>query len=264
VRVPYETIAYGVDDGLATITLNRPDKRNAMNAAMFRELGDAADSAANDPDVRAVLVRGEGASFCAGIDLSAFGEQLAQPADETREFIGVVQRPFAILAGMPKPTVAGVQGHALGAGCQLALACDLRVAAEGTSFGILELNFGIIPDLGGNARLSALVGPARAKELIWTSARFDAEQAERWGVVNRVVAAEDIDDAARGLAREIAGRAPLPVRHVKSLVDRAGSEPLAHVMAGERDAQTECLSSDDHKEAVAAYFERREPRFSGR
>ena len=262
--MPYETITYGVDDGLATITLNRPDKRNAMNAAMFHELGDAAATALGEPDVRAVLVRGEGSTFCAGIDLSAFGEQLSQSPEGLREFIAVAQRPMALLASMPKPTLAAVQGHALGAGCQLALACDLRVAAEGTSFGILELNFGIIPDLGGNARLAALVGPARAKELIWTSARFDAADAERWGVVNRVVPPEDLAAAAEGLAREVAGRAPLPVRHVKELVDRAGHEPLDAVMAGEMDAQAECLASDDHKEAVAAYFERREPRFSGR
>src|SRR4029079_2117244 len=150
--------------------------------------------------------------------LMAFGEQLAQPANQTREFVGLAQRGFAILASMTKPTIAAVQGHALGAGCQLALACDLRVAAEGTSFGILELNFGIIPDLGGNARLSQLVGPARAKELIWTSARFDAEQAERWGVVNRVVPGDALRDEATALAREVAGRAPLPVRHVKALV----------------------------------------------
>ena len=260
----YETIAYGVDDGLATITLNRPDKRNAMNAAMFRELGEAAAEAKDDPRALAVLVRGEGLSFCAGIDLAAFGEQLAQPPAQLREFIHVAQRPFALLASMPKPTVATVQGHALGAGCQLALACDLRVAAEGTSFGILELNFGIIPDLGGNARLSQLVGPARAKELIWTSVRFDAADGERWGVVNRVVAPEDVQTEAESLAREIAGRAPLPVRHVKALVDLAGHEPLETVMAGEMNAQAECLTSDDHKEAVASYFERREPRFSGR
>ncbi|HXJ67039.1 MAG TPA: enoyl-CoA hydratase-related protein [Actinomycetota bacterium] len=262
--MPYETIAYGVDAGLATITLNRPDKRNAINTTMFGELGDAAEEAAADGGVRAVLVRGEGPSFCAGIDLAAFGEQLAAPPEQMDEFVVHAQRPFAVLAGMAKPTVAAVQGHALGAGCQLALGCDLRVAAEGTSFGILELNFGIIPDLGGNARLAGLVGPARAKELIWTSARFDAEQAERWGVVNRVVPVGELAGTAEALAREVAGRAPIPVRHVKALVDRAEHEPLEAVMAGERAAQGECLTSADHKEAVAAYFERREPRFSDR
>jgi enoyl-CoA hydratase/carnithine racemase len=262
--VPFETIAYDVDEHVATITLNRPDKRNAINAAMFSELGDAAHEADGDDDVRVVLVRGEGASFCAGIDLGAFGEQLTRGDDELREFIALAQRPFAVLASMRKPSLAAVQGHSLGAGCQLALACDLRVAAEGTSFGILELNFGIIPDLGGNARLSALVGPARAKELIWTSARFDAEQAEEWGVVNRVVPPGELQEAAAALARELAGRPPIPVRHVKDLVNRAGHEDLEAVMAWELDAQAECLQSDDHREAVAAFFERREPRFSGR
>jgi enoyl-CoA hydratase/carnithine racemase len=259
-----ETIAYDVDGHVATITLNRPDRRNAINAAMFAELGEATSHAAGDEDVRAVVVRGEGASFCAGIDLAAFGEQLARPVGELREFGALAQRPFAILASMPKPSLAAVQGHALGAGCQLALACDLRIAAEGAAFGILELNFGIVPDLGGNARLAALVGPARAKELIWTGVRFDAAQAERWGVVNRVVGPAGLGEASRELARELAGRAPIPVRHVKELVDRAGHEGLAATMAGEMEAQTECLQSEDHKEAVAAFFERREPRFSGR
>jgi enoyl-CoA hydratase/carnithine racemase len=262
--VTTETIRYEVEGGLATIALDRPDKRNAMNATMFAELGDAAAGAAEDDAVRVVLVRGEGTSFCAGIDLAALADQFGKPPAELREFIALAQRPFAVLASMPKPTIAAVQGHALGAGCQLALACDLRVAAEGASFGILELNFGIIPDLGGNARLAALVGPARAKELIWMSRRFDSAEAERIGVVNRVVPLADLAREAEELARVLAARPPLPVRHVKALVDRASREPLSALMAAEMDAQAECLSSEDHREAVAAYFERREPQFSGR
>jgi enoyl-CoA hydratase/carnithine racemase len=260
----HETIAYEVADGLATIALNRPDKRNAMNAVMFRELGDAATAASEDVAVRAVLVRGEGPSFCAGIDLTSFPDLFGKPAAELREFVALAQRPFAVLASMPKPTIAAVRGHALGAGCQLALACDLRIAADHAQFGILELNFGIIPDLGGNALLTALVGPARAKELIWTGRRFDAEEADRLGVVNRVVEPGDLDDEAGTLAAGLAARAPLPVRHVKALVDRATREPLDALMAAEMDAQTECLSSEDHREAVAAYLERREPKFQGR
>ncbi len=260
----HETITYEVAHGLATIALHRPDKRNAMNAAMFRELGDAATAAAEDGAVRAVLVRGEGPSFCAGIDLTSFPDLFGKPPAELREFVALAQRPFAALASMPKPTIAAVRGHALGAGCQLALACDLRVAADDAQFGILELNFGIIPDLGGNSRLTALVGPARAKELIWTGRRFDAAEAERLGVVNRVVAPAELDYEAIGLAAAVAARAPLPVRHVKTLVDRASREPLDALMAAEMDAQAVCLSSEDHREAVSAYLERREPRFQGR
>ncbi|MFL5798474.1 MAG: enoyl-CoA hydratase/isomerase family protein [Actinomycetota bacterium] len=262
--MPHETITYDVADSLATITLNRPDKRNAMNAAMFRELGDAATTAAGDQGVRAVLVRGEGPSFCAGIDLSSFPDLFGKPARELREFVALAQRPFAVLASMPKPTIAAVRGHALGAGCQLAIACDLRIAADDAQFGILELNFGIIPDLGGNSRLTALVGPARAKELIWTGRRFDAREADRFGVVTRVVTPGDLDGEASALAAALIARAPVPVRHVKALVDRASREPLDALMAAEMDAQIECLSSDDHREAVAAHLEQREPRFQGR
>ncbi len=260
----YETITSETTDGIAVITLRRPDKRNAMNRAMFTELGDAARAAANDPEARVVLIRGEGPTFCAGIDLTAFGDLMQASPEELREFIVVAQRPFALLASMPRPTVAAVQGHALGAGFQLALACDLRLAAEGASFGMLELNFGIIPDLSGNHRLAALVGPSRSKELIWTGRRLDAEEAERIGVVNRLVPAEALDKEADELVATLRARAPLPVRHVKALADRAGHDSLEALMAAEQDAQVECLSSEDHREAVAAYFERREPRFTGR
>jgi len=260
----FETLTLDTAGGVAVITLRRPDKRNAMNRTMFVELGDAAQAVAEDPEARVVLVRGEGQSFCAGIDLTAFGDLMRGSADVLREFIVVAQRPFGLLASMPKPTVAAVQGHALGAGFQLALACDLRLAAEGASFGMLELNFGIIPDLSGNHRLAALVGPSRSKELIWTGRRFDAEEAERLGVVNRVVPAEALEKEADELAATLKARAPLPVRHVKALADRAGHDSLEALMAAEQDAQVECLSSEDHREAVAAYFERREPRFTGR
>jgi enoyl-CoA hydratase len=260
----FETIAVDVADGVAVISLSRPEKRNAMNAAMFAELGDAAAEASGDPEVRVVLVRGEGPSFCAGIDLAALGDLAGAGGDGMREFVEVAQRPFRLLASMPKPTIAAVQGHALGAGLQLALACDLRVAAEGASLGILEVGFGIVPDLGGNHRLAALVGPSRAKELIWTARRIDAAEAERLGAVNRVVPPEDLEREARALASTLAGRAPIPVRHVKALVDLAGHEPLGRVMAAEAEAQAECLASEDHREAVAASFERREPRFGGR
>jgi enoyl-CoA hydratase/carnithine racemase len=140
----FETIHYVVRGGLATITLARSDKRNAVNQAMFTELGDATEAAAAASDVRAVLVAGEGPSFCAGIDLSIIGELaglVSQASDDEggfRSFVRVAQRPFRSLAGMPKPTVAAVQGHALGAGFQLALACDLRVAATDARLGMLE------------------------------------------------------------------------------------------------------------------------------
>jgi enoyl-CoA hydratase/carnithine racemase len=189
----FETIHYVVRDGLATITLARPDKRNAVNQAMFTELGDATEEAATDSDVRAVLVTGEGPSFCAGIDLSLIGELAGLVARASGDeggfhsFVRAAQRPFRSLARMPKPTVAAVQGHALGAGFQLALACDLRVAATDAKLGMLEPRYGLIPDLGGVHRLARLVGPSRAKELVWSTRNVEAEGGLRIGLVHKVV-----------------------------------------------------------------------------
>src|SRR5918992_396799 len=172
-----ETIRYGVHDGVATIELARPDKRNAINAQMFTELGDAAERAAGDPGIRAVLVRAQGPVFCSGIDVTLLGQ-------------------------MNKPSVAAIQGPAVGAGFQLALACDLRVASEDARFAMLEVRFGLVPDLGGSHRLARQIGPARAKELIWTGRAVEADEAERIGLVNRVVAAGALDKEADVLVRE--------------------------------------------------------------
>src|SRR5918996_1747937 len=162
----FETLKYGMHDGVATITLNRADKRNAINAQMFTELGDAAERAANDPGIRVVLVTGEGQAFSAGIDVLLLNQLAGTRGARFRSFVRTAQRPYYLLANMDKPTVAAVQGHAMGAGFQLALACDLRVAAEDVRFAILELRYGIIPDLGGSHHLARLVGPAVTKELI--------------------------------------------------------------------------------------------------
>jgi enoyl-CoA hydratase/carnithine racemase len=160
--------------------------------------------------------------------------------------------------------IASVQSHALGAGFQLALAADLRVVAGDVSFGMIELRYGIVPDLGGNHRLSALVGPARAKELIWSTRRVDADEALRIGLANRVVPPDRLEAETEALAADLAAAAPLPVRHVKALVDRAAESGLEASMERERQAQAVCLGSDDAAEALAASLERRPPRFTGR
>src|SRR5439155_12147427 len=173
----FETIRYQTDRGAARITLARPDKRNAMNAAMFQELGDAAQRAADDNEARLVIVAGEGPSFSAGIDLGALAGLAGTNEDRFREFVTLAQRPFRLLAGMAKPVIAAVQGHAIGAGFQLALACDLRVAAPDAAFAMLEARYGLVPDLGGSHHLARIVGIARAKELVWTARTVGAEGA---------------------------------------------------------------------------------------
>lgn len=260
----FETLRYGVHDGVATIELARPDKRNAISAQMFAELGDATETAASDPGIRAVLVRGAGPAFCAGIDVTLLGQLAGTRGARLRSFIRMAQRPFLALAQMDKPSVAEVQGHALGAGFQLALACDLRVCAEDVRFAMLEVRFGLVPDLGGIHRLSRLIGPARTKELVWTGRAVERDEAERLGLANRVVPADTLAKEGEALAREVAASPPIPVSLTKSLIGRAAETSLETALERDGQAQATCIDTEDHREAVAAYLEQRSPRFQGR
>jgi 2-(1,2-epoxy-1,2-dihydrophenyl)acetyl-CoA isomerase len=260
----FETIRYGVHDGLATITLSRPDKRNAINAQMFTELGDAAERAANDPGIRVVLVTGEGKSFSAGIDVLLLNQLSGTRGARFRSFVRTAQRPSYILASMDKPTVAAIQGNAVGAGFQLALACDLRLAAEDVRFAMLEVRFGLIPDLGGIHRLSRVVGPARTKEIVWTGRNIEAEEAERLGLVNRVVSAEALEKEAEAFVRELVIAPPLPVSLSKTLIGRAHETSFETSLERDAQAQAACIESEDHREAIEAYMEKRPARFHGR
>lgn len=228
----FETIHYAVDDGLATIALARPDKRNAVSQAMFAELGEATEEAAEDHRVRAVLVTGEGPSFCAGIDLELLSElgplaaQASGDQDGFSSFVRAAQRPFRALARMPKPSLAAVHGHALGAGFQLALACDLRVAATDVKIGMLEPRYGLIPDLGGLHRLARLVGPSRAKELVWSTRIIEADEAGDIGLIDRVVEAGALRSESEALARQVTQHSPTSVALIKELVERASETSL--------------------------------------
>jgi len=272
----FETIRYELEGDLASIILARPDKRNAVNEAMFAELGEAVDMAGAEPNARALVVRGEGPSFCSGIDLTLIGELARLAATQSAgdagsdtgssfaTFVRMAQRPFLALARMDKPTIAAVRGYALGAGCQLALACDLRIAATDARLGILEPRYGIIPDLGGAHHLTRLVGPARAKELIWSTRAVEADEALRIGMVNRVVAPGELDEATEAFAREVTAHSPTAVALVKRMIDRAADTTLEDELAREASDQAIALSSEDHREAVAAFLERRLPRYPGK
>jgi len=260
----FDTIRYEARDGFARIALARPDKRNAMTRQMFDELADAAERVADDPEVRGVILSGDGPSFCAGLDLSLLGELAGIRGARFRRFVRLAQHPIVLLAGIPKPTLAAIQGHALGAGFQLALACDLRVAATDVRFAIMEARYGLIPDLGGPHRLARLVGPARAKEIIWTTRTVEAEEADRIGLVNRVVRSESLLNEAETLLAEATAHSPITTSLVKSLVERATETPLEVEFEREAEAQVLAVGSADHAEAVAASLERRPPKFTGR
>jgi len=247
------------------LILNVPDRRNALSYDMWAGIPPIIERLAADPKVRVVVLTGQGTgAFSAGADISEFDQNRAT-GESGQSYERVTEDAFDSLYRCAKPVVAAIRGICFGGGFALALACDLRVASDDARFCSQFIKVGIGGcDIGISYTLPRLVGASRAHDLILTARVIDAAEAERIGLVNRVVPPEELETTAEALAREIAGRAPLPVRHVKALVDRAGSEPLEAVMAGERDAQVECLGSDDHKEAVAAFVERREPRFTGR
>jgi enoyl-CoA hydratase/carnithine racemase len=244
----YDAIRYEMKHAVAIITLARPEKRNALSLDMFRELGDATEAAGGDPGVHGVVVAADGPSFCAGIDLGLLAElaplaaKAGEDPDEFRSFVRLAQRPFLSLARMPKPTLASVQGHALGAGFQLALACDLRVAAEDVRFGLLEARYGLIPDLGGMHHLARMVGPSRAKELVWTTRSVEAEEADRLGLVNQVVAVADLPAASDALLRACLAHSAVAMALTKELIDASFERPLEEELDHEADAQAAAIS----------------------
>ena len=165
---------------------------------------------------------------------------------------------------MDKPTIAAIHGHAIGTGFQLALACDLRIAADDVRFAMMEVRFGLIPDLGGGHRLGRLIGAARAKEIIWTGRPVEAEEADRLGLINKVVPRDDLDAEADRYVRQFVVSPPIPVALTKTLLNRAPESPLETDLEREAQAQASCIDSEDHREAVEAYLAKRQPRFTGR
>lgn len=253
-------------DTIFEIILNRPDKRNAISLDLFRAFDAAVTLANRTPGLRVVLIRGEGESFSAGIDVSALlglaqthGPHWQQRMRSiTDEFQGVLTR----LERLELPTIALLHGHCLGLALELALACDLRVAAERTSLGLPETRLGIIPDVGGTTRLTRLVGPARAKELIFTGRRFDANLAERWGIINYAVPREALLDKGDALAAEIAQAAPLAVGMAKRVIDGLADVDRGLMLEGW--AQSQLFATEDFLEGAQAFMSRRPPVFRGR
>ena len=242
-----EVLQVSYSGSRADVRLNRPDVLNAMNVEVFEALAAAAEEIAGHDGVEVVVVSGEGRSFCSGIDVTSLGEM----SGTTEEMIGRAQAGFRKLAALPMPTVAAVQGHAYGAGFQLALMCDLRVVAEDASLGLLEMRYGLIPDLGGSTRLPQLLGAARAKRMIWLAERVDGREAERIGAAELVVPAADLAATVDDLAARLAAPPHTAKRLAKMLADRAHQRSQEEGMDAEAAAQLECMSSPEFAEAVA-------------
>ncbi|OGO56492.1 MAG: hypothetical protein A2V85_03915, partial [Chloroflexi bacterium RBG_16_72_14] len=213
-------------------------------------------------EVRALVVSGRGErAFCAG---SHVGEFEAQRGPGGRARLEAEQRTWHQLAGLPMPTIAAIEGNALGGGLELALCCDLRVASERAKLGLPEVRLAVIPGSGGTQRLPRIVGEARAKELILTGRVVDAAEAERIGLVHRVVAAGEAVAAARAIGEEIAARGPLAVREAKRLIDAAADLDLEAGLAAELDASVRIFATQDLVEGAGAFFDKRDPEYRGR
>lgn len=247
---------------VVTITLNRPEARNAMNRVLLDELLVALDDLAVRRDVRAVLFHGAGEkAFSAGADLK---ERAGLSPEETRAFLLRIRRVMDFVERLPMPTIAALDGVAFGGGCELALACDLRVMADGAQIGLTECALGIIPGAGGTQRLPRLVGPARAKELIFTGRRLGAAEALSIGLVNHHVDALGALPKARALAAEIRRCAPIAVQAAKAAIDGGLASGISEGMLLEQRAYEITLTTEDRLEALRAFSEKRAPVFVGR
>lgn len=251
------------DGPVGRLVLNRPEKRNAQTPEMWEALREIGAKLLLKPDLRALLVTGNGPVFSAGIDLGVLLGQASGSRSEPLPEVELVQQAFSWLRDVPFPTIAAVQGAAMGAGFQLALACDLRVVADDVVLALPEIEFGIFPDLGGCAWLPELVGTARAKELIFTGRRLGAAEALAWGLANRVVPAAELATTTDRLARELAAKAPLAIAAAKRAIDASLQSAEAALQVSAREVRR-CLDSEDFREAGRAAREKRPPVFLGR
>src|SRR6058998_3741235 len=256
----YETLLYDVADGVATVTLNRPEVHNAMNERMRQELTRCFGEVATSDAVRVVVTGAGERAFSAGADIREFVEpQVPVRFRESRRRVDF----RAAMDRCPQPIVAAIRGYALGGGLELALTCDLRIASEDAQLGLTEINLAIIPGGGGTQRLPRLIGRGKALEMILTGARIDAREALSLGLVERVAPAAGVLTAARELARALADKAPVALRYAKEAVVKGLELPLADGLRLENDLATLLRTTEDRIEGAKAFLEKRKPRFSG-
>jgi enoyl-CoA hydratase/carnithine racemase len=248
-------------DGIFTLTLRRPEALNALSTELCREVLAALSEVDHDPSVRVLILTGEGRAFCAGADLKE--REGAAPDAIWRHNRSIFQIPLE-LERLAVPVIAAINGFALGGGCEVALGCDLRWAASTAEFGCPEVTRGIIPAAGGTQRLSRLIGPSRAMQLILTGQRINAGEAHRTGLVDAVVAAGDLMHAVGELARTIAANAPLAVRAAKRAIRYGLRHPLEAGLELEGHLQRMLYASADCQEGIVAFRERRQPQWAGR
>ena len=257
----YQSLLTELDNGIFTITINRPDKLNALNKSVMTELGDVMERVYNDANVRSVIITGAGQkAFVAGADISEF---LGLKPAEGMELAKRGQQIFFAIENSPKPVVAAVNGFALGGGCELAMACHFRIASENAKFGQPEVNLGLIPGYGGTQRLVHLIGKGRAMEFLMTGNTVDANAALQYGLVNYVVPIGELLNKAKSMLTLINSKAPVAI----SKCITAANAVFDHTRNGfeiEVDCFGECFETEDMKEGATAFLEKRKPVFTGK
>jgi 2-(1,2-epoxy-1,2-dihydrophenyl)acetyl-CoA isomerase len=258
-------IRYEVNGGVATITIDRPEKRNAMTYAVLRDFTETIWRASDDPDARVVIVTGAGGAFCAGTDLGDLQETSNEDRfDKARSDDPRAHEPWP-LAACPKPVIAAVDGAAVGMGVEFATQCDVRIASERARFGWVFVQRGLVPDTGaGTFLLPRLIGQAAALRLLLSGQIIDAAEAERVGFVQEVVAPDALLEAARAEAERYLGSSPFAMARTKRLAYEAMAGDRTDHLVRNRAALEECFASEDHAEGVRAFLERRAAHFTGR
>jgi enoyl-CoA hydratase len=258
----YTTLLLFIHDRIAVVTINRPDKLNALNAQSKIELKDVFTKLKSDPGVDVVILTGAGEkSFVAGTDI---GELTSLNAETGKEFASGGQAVFDLIQHLGKPVIAAINGFALGGGCELALACHIRIASENAKFGQPEVNLGIIPGYGGTQRLTRLIGPGRSAEMILTGNQIDAQEALRIGLVNKVVPLADLLPAAEAIAKTILTKGQLAIRMALKAINVSMETSLSEGLNVEASLFGECCTTADFKEGTKAFMEKRKPVFTGK
>jgi enoyl-CoA hydratase/carnithine racemase len=257
-----ETVSYGVDAGIATLTLNRPQVRNAISRGLVADLQSMLASLADMPEARVVILTGAGdKAFCAGADLK---ERAGMSPLEVENFLKDLNRLMTTIDGFKLPVIAAINGSAFGGGLEFALAADIRLAADSAEIGLTETRLAIIPGAGGTQRLPRIVGKGKALELILTGRRIDAWQALRIGLVNHVYAANRLMAESRRMALEICAGGPVAVQQAKYAIKRGLETDLADGLAIESEAYTVCIPTEDRLEGLEAFSQKRKPIYKGR
>ncbi|MDO8671059.1 MAG: enoyl-CoA hydratase [Dehalococcoidia bacterium] len=266
----YEHLLIEKNDGVGVITLNRPDRLNAFTTNMFHDLPEALTGMAIDPLVRVLILTGSGRAFCAGADLAE--GIIAKSTDETAgrgqaanlaAYMRELQTLIYIIRRMGKPVIGAINGDAVGAGFSLALACDMRIVSAKARFGMVFSRIGLVPDLGGAYFLTHMVGTAKACELIMTGDVFDAAEAYRLGLVNKIVPPEELMSAALELAHKLAEGAPIATALAKDMIYKEANMDIAEALDYEATMQAMAMQTADHLEGVKAFKEKRKPVFQG-